>query len=80
VYLIGNQKDNPLPIFKRALSVVKVLTDYKKLNVSILTDKKNYKPADKMQVTVEVVDANGKVVPNANGTLSIVDESVLALK
>ncbi|MDD5769828.1 MAG: MG2 domain-containing protein [Candidatus Gracilibacteria bacterium] len=79
-YLIGSQKDNPLPVFKRALSVVKVLTDYKKLNVSIITDKKNYKPADKMQVTVEVVDINGKVVPNANGSLSVVDESVLALK
>lgn len=79
-YLIGTQKDNPLPVFKRALSVVKVLTDYKKLNISIITDKKNYKPADAMQVTIEVTDANGKLVPNANGSLWVVDESVLALK
>lgn len=79
-YLIGSQPNNPLPVFKRALSVVKVLTDYKKLNISILTDKTNYKPADKMEVTIEVTDINGKMIPNANGSLSIVDESVLALK
>lgn len=79
-FLIWSEKWNPLPVYKRALSVVKVLTDYKKLNVSIITDKKNYKPADKMQVTIEVVDAEWKVVPNANGSLSVVDESVLALK
>jgi hypothetical protein len=29
---------------------------------------------------VEVLDKNGKIVPNANGSLSVVDESVLALK
>ncbi len=79
-FLIGSQKDNPLPVYKRALWVVKVLSDYKKLNISLLTDKKNYKPGEKMQVTIEVLDKNGKVVPNANGSLSIVDESVLALK
>lgn len=79
-YLIWSQEWNPLPVYKRALSVVKVLTDYKKLNVTILTDKKNYKPADKMQVTIEVVDASWKVVSNANWSLSVVDESVLALK
>lgn len=80
VFLIGNQKDNPLPVYKRALSVVKVVSEYKKLNVSLLTDKKYYKPGDTMQVTIEVLDAQGKVVPNANGSLSVVDESVLALK
>lgn len=79
-FLIGSQKDNPLPVYKRALWVVKVLSDYKKLNVSVLTDKKNYKPGETMQVTIEVLDKNGKVVPNANGSLSVVDESVLALK
>ncbi len=79
-YLIWNQEWNPLPVYKRALSVVKVVTDYKKLNISILTDKNNYKPWDKMQVTIEVTDADWKIVPNANGSLSIVDESVLALK
>lgn len=79
-YLIWSQNSNPLPVYKRALSVVKVLTEYKKLNIWIITDKKNYNPADKMQVTIEVTDSNWKVVPNANWSLSIVDESVLALK
>lgn len=79
-YLIWTQEWNPLPVYKRALWVVKVLTEYKKLNISILTDKQNYKPADKMEVSIEVTDANWKVVPNANWSLSVVDESVLALK
>ncbi|MBW7954842.1 hypothetical protein H3C61_03440 [Candidatus Gracilibacteria bacterium] len=80
VFLIGNQPNNPLPIFKRALSVVKVLTEYKNLNISIVPNKKNYKPGESMEIAVEVTDSNGKVVPNANGSLGVVDESVLALK
>lgn len=79
-FLIWNQDWNPLPVYKRALSVVKVLTDYKNLNISIKTDKKNYSPWEKVEFEVEVLDSNWKVVPNANWSLSVVDESVLALK
>lgn len=79
-YLVWNQPENPLPVYKRALSVVKVLTDYKNLNISIKTDKENYSPWDKVSFEIEVLDKNWKVVPNANWSLSVVDESVLALK
>ncbi len=79
-FLIGTQKDNPLPVYKRALWVVKVVTDYKKLNVSLVTDKKSYLPGESMDITIEVLDSKWNPVKNANGSLSIVDESVLALK
>lgn len=42
-----NPKDNPLQFIKRALSVVKVLSDYKNLSVNIKTDKTNYLPTRK---------------------------------
>lgn len=79
-YLIWTQKDNPLPVYKRALSVVKVLSDYKNLSVNIKTDKTNYLPQEKVNITVEVLDKYKKPVKNANLSLSVVDESVLALK
>lgn len=80
VFLIGHQKDNLLPIYKRALSTVKVMTDYKKLNVSITPEKKYYRPWEKVHLTVQVRDTTGKWIPLANGSLWVVDQSVLALK
>jgi len=43
-FLIGKSGTNPLPIYKRALSVIKVVSDYKKLKVSIIPAKNHYKP------------------------------------
>jgi uncharacterized protein YfaS (alpha-2-macroglobulin family) len=48
VYLIGSEDKNPLPIYKRALAVTKVDTEYKRINVAITTDKKNYLPGEKI--------------------------------
>ena len=79
VYLIGKDPSGPLPIYKRALSVIKVTTDPKKLSVNITTDKARYATRDKVRVTVSVKDASGKPVAGANGSLSVVDESLLAL-
>jgi hypothetical protein len=44
VYLIGKEGDSPLPTYKRALSVVKVLPDEKRLSVEVKTDKSRYLP------------------------------------
>ncbi len=79
VFAIGQNPGDTLPIYKRALSVVKVLPDSKKLTVSVTTDKKKYLPGEGVRMTVTVKDVTGKWVAGANGSLSIVDESLLAL-
>lgn len=78
-FLIWEQPWNPLPIYKRALIATKVSTEYKKLNVTILTDKKSYKPWEKVWVWVVVNDSKWNPVSWANLSISIVDESLLAL-
>jgi len=79
VFAIGKNPGDKLPTFKRALSIAKIVTDFKKLSVSVSTDKKSYLPGDKIGVNIKVTDSTGKAVPNANGSLSVVDESLLAL-
>lgn len=79
-YLIWFSEGNPLPIYKRAASVTKVNTEYKKLNVEITTDKEVYKPKDKISIKVTVKDLDWNPVPNVNWSISVVDQSVLALK
>ncbi len=78
-FLIGYDPLNPLPVYKRALSVTKVATDYKNLTVEIKTDKETYTPWEKMKVQVTVKNSKWNPVW-VNGSLSVVDESVLALK
>jgi alpha-2-macroglobulin len=79
-FLVWTQEKNPLPIYKRALTVTKVNTGYKNLKVHISPEKKNYTPREKVKLTISVTDSAWKPVPNANGSLSLVDESLLALK
>lgn len=79
VLLIWSQDGNPLPIYKRALAVTKVNTDYKKLSINLQTDKKFYKPWEKIKLDIEVRDAKWNPVNNANWSIAIVDESLLAL-
>ena len=79
-FLIWEQKWNLLPVYKRALVVTKVNTDYKKLNVEIKTNKQNYLPWEKVALEIKVTDYNWKVVPNTDLSISLVDESLLALK
>ncbi|MEF2175972.1 MAG: MG2 domain-containing protein [Candidatus Absconditabacteria bacterium] len=79
-FLVGQENTNPLPIYKRALTITKVNTEYKNLKVEIITDKKSYLPGDPVNLTINVKDENGQPVNGANGHISIVDESLLALK
>ena len=79
-YLIWKEKNNPLPIYKRALSVVKIDTEHKRLTVDLQTDKDSYAPRQTVTTTVRVVDASGSPVQWAHWSLAIVDMSVLALK
>ncbi|MDD3302064.1 MAG: MG2 domain-containing protein [Candidatus Gracilibacteria bacterium] len=78
-FLIGKQDGNDLPVYKRALASTKVFTSYKNLKVKISTDKKSYNPGDSVGITVYVTDSKGKPVSGVNGSLSLVDESLLAL-
>lgn len=79
-FLIGSQKDNPLPIYKRWLAISKVNTTDQKLQVKVSTDKEFYLPWDKPQIEVSVTDSKGAPVANANLSVAIVDQSLLALK
>ncbi len=80
VFLIWQQKDNPLPIYKRGLAISKVNTLPQKLNVEITTNKELYLPGDTPQITVKVTDAKNAPVAGADLSISIVDQSLLALK
>ncbi len=79
-FLIWTEKDNPLPIYKRALIVTKVDTGYKNLKVEVKPEKERYLPWDKVKTEILVLDSEGNPVPNANWSISIVDQSLLALK
>jgi uncharacterized protein YfaS (alpha-2-macroglobulin family) len=62
------------------MSVIKVITDFKKLSVELVPSKQSYLPGEKISLAVSVKDADGKPVKNANGSIAVVDESLLALK
>ena len=79
VFLIGQDAGAKLPTYKRALAVMKVTTDPKKLSVVITPEKKQYLPGDKVKLNITVKDSSGNGVALANGSLSVVDESLLAL-
>lgn len=79
-YLLGKDWENPLPVYKRALWIVKVSTDYKKLNVKVNSDKTNYLPWAQVKLNIKITDQEGKPVANTNWSIAIVDESLLALK
>lgn len=80
VFLIGKQEGNPLPIYKRWLAISKINTLPQKLKVTIVTDKELYLPWDTPKITVKVVDNDNSPVAWANVSVSIVDQSLLALK
>ncbi len=79
VFFIGKAEGAILPTYKRALSVVKVLPDEKRLSVTVTADRDRKSPGEPLTVAVFVKDALGNPVKNANGSLSVVDQSVLAL-
>lgn len=57
VFLIGQDAGAKLPTYKRALAVMKVTTDPKKLSVTITPEKKQYLPGDKVKLTITVRDS-----------------------
>ena len=62
------------------MSVIKVVTDFKKLAVEIVPNKTTYLPGEKITLAMSVKDTEGNPIKNANGSIVIVDESLLALK
>lgn len=59
---------------------VGVLAKDKFLNISILPDKKEYKPGDNASYKVIVKDYNGNPVKNTGLSFGVVDESIYAIK
>lgn len=80
VFLVGKNLNNPLPIYKRALNVVKIVNDDKKLKISIKPEKNHYLPWEKVTLNISIKDWNWTPAPWINWSISIVDESLLALK
>jgi uncharacterized protein YfaS (alpha-2-macroglobulin family) len=78
VYLIGRDGNN-LPVYKRALAALKAMPDTMRLGVEVTAPKVSYLPGESLKVKVAVRDSAGKAVANADGSLTVVDESVLAL-
>ncbi len=78
-FLIWKENWNTLPVYKRALIATKVSTEYKKLNITVSPSKKVYKPWENVLIEITVKDAKWQIVPFANWSVSMVDESLLAL-
>lgn len=70
----GDQVKNP-PEFKIGYAEVKVTDPAKKLDVSITTDKKRYKPRETLSASIETKDASGKPVA-AEVAVGLVDKAV----
>ncbi|MDP4152515.1 MAG: alpha-2-macroglobulin family protein [Bacillota bacterium] len=51
----------------------------KELTVNVKTDKEVYRPSDKVNAEVTVLDKSGKPVPNADICMSVVDEAQFAI-
>lgn len=79
-FLVWSEENNPLPIYKRALVVTKVSTDYKKLNINIEPNKKDYLPWEQVNLKIKITDYKWNPVENTDVSISLVDESLLALK
>jgi uncharacterized protein YfaS (alpha-2-macroglobulin family) len=74
----GGDKKDP-PDFKLGYSKVIVNTKNKVLNISMKSNKKNYKPREKVNLEITTTNSDGKPVAGEI-SLAVVDASLLALK
>ena len=76
---IYNSPDEVLEsTFRVGYAKLPVVADSNKIAVEIKPDKKDYKPGEKVNVTLKVKDSSGKPV-KGEVTLAVVDEGVLSL-
>ncbi|MEI8230380.1 MAG: Ig-like domain-containing protein [Candidatus Peregrinibacteria bacterium] len=73
-----NGLDTGMPAFKMGYVMLGVETKTKRLALSIVTDKEQYVPGEKVQATLHATDYAGKPV-RAELSLGVVDMSLLAL-
>lgn len=73
-----NGLDTGMPAFKIGYAALRIETKDKELHVELKTDKDRYGPREKVTVTIQTTDADGKPVP-AELSLGVVDLSLLAL-
>lgn len=69
---------NGTPDFRQGYTQLVVDTKEQELHIDLSTDKKTYKPGDKVTLTVHTQDNSGKNVP-AEVSVAVVDEAVIAL-
>jgi uncharacterized protein YfaS (alpha-2-macroglobulin family) len=74
----GEIDQREVAAFKVGYATLQVDTEGKKLNIDIKTDKAGYGPREKVKLTLNTADFNGRAVP-AELSVAVVDESVLSL-
>lgn len=74
----GEIDQRQVAAFKVGYATLQVDTEGKKLNIDIKSDKTSYGPREKVKLTLNTADFNGRAVP-AELSVAVVDESVLSL-
>lgn len=67
------------PGYRMGYVTAKVSDPYKKINIAVTTNKKVYKPRDKVKVNIQIKPKNVKKGEKYELAIAVVDESVLAL-
>ncbi len=78
-FLIWEETDNPLPKYARAMINTKVDIEHKRLNIDVQAQEENYNPQDNVVLDIQATDIDWNPVSNVNGSIAVVDKSVLAL-
>ncbi len=68
------------PESKVGIAPIIVSAESKRLQVKVTPSKKEYLPGEEVQMTLQVSDSFGNPVENADLSIAVVDESLLALK
>lgn len=70
----------PYPEIKFGITPVKVSAESKRLAVKIAPTKSEYLPGEEAEVVYNITDSFGNPIENADLSIAVVDESLLALK
>ena len=72
--------ESPHPEMKIGMASVRVSAESRRLNIAIIPDREEYLPGEEVTLGLRVTTPDGAPVGNADLSVSVVDESVLALK
>jgi len=75
---IENKEDGNLAGFKLGYTTLRITPENKKMDIKILTDKKTYKPGEKVTVQIKTLNHENKGIPG-EVSLSVIDDSLFSL-